>query len=70
MQTNKGTDETEEIRNVSAQTDALEFWKDEREDFYQDFFALDAELPDVNLSEEEIMDEVRAVRYGARYSMT
>jgi len=66
MQTIEGTDEAEDIRNLSAQTDALEFWKDEREDFYQDFLALDAELPDVNISEEEIMEEVRAVRYGGK----
>lgn len=30
-------DETEEIRNLTAQTDGLEFWKDEREDIYQDY---------------------------------
>ncbi len=27
---------------------------------------LDAELPDVEISDEEIMDEVRAVRYGKK----
>jgi hypothetical protein len=32
-------DETEEIRNLSAQTDSFEFWKDEREDIYQDYLA-------------------------------
>ena len=31
------TDEGEEIRNFSAQTDGLSFWKDEREDLYQDY---------------------------------
>ena len=30
-------DEDEEIRQFSAQTDALAFWDDEREDLYQDF---------------------------------
>lgn len=30
-------DETEDIRNLSAQTDGLEFWNDEREDIYQDY---------------------------------
>lgn len=29
--------EDEEIRDFSAQTDALDFWNDEREDLYQDF---------------------------------
>jgi hypothetical protein len=32
-------DETEEIRNLSAQTDSFEFWKDEKEDIYQDYLA-------------------------------
>ncbi len=30
-------DETEEIRDLSAQMDSFEFWKDEREDLYQDY---------------------------------
>jgi hypothetical protein len=30
-------DEDEEIRIFSAQTDALSFWKDERENIYQDY---------------------------------
>ena len=30
-------DETEELRSLSAQTDAFEFWDDEREDIYQDY---------------------------------
>jgi hypothetical protein len=30
-------DETEEIRNLSAQTDSFKFWEDEREDIYQDY---------------------------------
>ncbi len=30
-------DETEEIRNLSAQTDGFKFWEDEREDIYQDY---------------------------------
>lgn len=30
-------DEEDEIRNFSAQTDALDFWNDENEDLYQDF---------------------------------
>lgn len=30
-------DEDEEIRSFSAQTDALDFWNDEKEDLYQDF---------------------------------
>lgn len=30
-------DESEEARNFSAQTDALDFWRDEREDLYQDY---------------------------------
>lgn len=30
-------DEDEELRNFSSQMDALDFWKDEKEDFYQDF---------------------------------
>lgn len=29
--------EDEEIRDFSAQTDALDFWNDERENLYQDF---------------------------------
>lgn len=32
-------DETEEIRHLSAQTDGFEFWKDEREDIYQDYLS-------------------------------
>ncbi len=32
-------DETEEIRNLSAQTDSFGFWEDEREDIYQDYLA-------------------------------
>ena len=30
-------DETEEIRNLSAQTEGFKFWEDEREDVYQDY---------------------------------
>ena len=30
-------DETEELRNLSAQTDSLEFWENEEEDIYQDY---------------------------------
>ncbi len=30
-------DETEEIRQLTAQTDGLDFWQDEREDIYQDY---------------------------------
>jgi len=30
-------DENEEIRDFSSQMNALGFWKDEREDLYQDF---------------------------------
>ncbi|RLC48890.1 MAG: hypothetical protein DRH57_01300 [Candidatus Cloacimonadota bacterium] len=29
--------ESEDIRNFSAQTKGLSFWKDEREDIYQDY---------------------------------
>lgn len=32
--------------------------------FEQQWELLDAELPDVEISDEEIMEEVRAVRYG------
>jgi hypothetical protein len=32
-------DETEEIRNLSAQTDSFVFWEDEKEDIYQDYLA-------------------------------
>lgn len=32
--------------------------------FEEQWQALDAELPDVEMTEEEIMAEVRAVRYG------
>lgn len=32
-------DESEEIRNLSAQTDSFKFWEDEREDIYQDYLA-------------------------------
>lgn len=32
--------------------------------FTDQFESLDRELPDVDLSEEEIMKEIRAVRYG------
>ena len=32
-------DETEEIRNLSAQTDSFSFWEDTREDIYQDYLA-------------------------------
>lgn len=32
--------------------------------FTQQFEALDRELPDMDVSDEEIMNEVRAVRYG------
>lgn len=32
-------DETEDVRQFAAQTDALAFWADEREDLYQDFLA-------------------------------
>lgn len=32
-------DEGDEIRDFSAQTDALDFWKDEKEDLYQDYLA-------------------------------
>ncbi|MDX1941248.1 MAG: hypothetical protein SFU99_11900 [Saprospiraceae bacterium] len=30
-------DEEQEIRNFTAQTNALQFWEDEREDIYQDY---------------------------------
>lgn len=30
-------DETEELRDFSANTDSFEFWNDSREDLYQDF---------------------------------
>ena len=30
-------DEPDEIRDFSAQTDAMGFWHDEREDLYQDY---------------------------------
>ena len=30
-------DELEEIRQFAAQTDALDFWNNEKEDLYQDF---------------------------------
>lgn len=30
-------DDTEEVRNLSAQMDSFEFWNDEREDIYQDY---------------------------------
>lgn len=32
-------DEPEEVRQFAAQTDALAFWSDEREDLYQDFLS-------------------------------
>jgi hypothetical protein len=35
-------DETEEVRNLSAQTDGFDFWNDEREDIYQDYLAPDS----------------------------
>lgn len=34
--------------------------------FAQRWQMLDAELPDVEISDEEIMDEVRSVRYGKK----
>lgn len=34
-------DETEELLNLSAQTDSFKFWEDEREDIYQDYLVLD-----------------------------
>jgi len=30
-------DETEEIRNLAAQTDSFKFWESEEEDIYQDY---------------------------------
>jgi hypothetical protein len=36
------TDETEEIRDFTAQTGSLEFWNDERENLYQDYLKDDA----------------------------
>lgn len=30
-------DETEELRDFTAQNDSFEFWNDSREDLYQDF---------------------------------
>ncbi len=38
----------------------------DRETFEARWKVLDAELPDVEMSDEEIMDEVRAVRYGKK----
>jgi hypothetical protein len=32
-------DETEEIRNLAAQTDSFKFWENEEEDIYQDYLA-------------------------------
>ncbi len=34
-------DETEESRNLTAQTDGLSFWQDEKEDLYQDYLKKD-----------------------------
>jgi hypothetical protein len=36
----------------------------DEETFAERWGFLDVELPDVEMSEEEIMDEIRAVRYG------
>lgn len=47
-----------EKRKIAEQIDKETF-----EDRWQ---AMDAELPDVEMSDEEIMDEVRAVRYGEK----
>jgi len=33
-------DESEELRNLSAQMDAFEFWEDEAEDIYQDYLTV------------------------------
>lgn len=30
-------DETEEVRNLTAQTEGFDFWQDENEDIYQDY---------------------------------
>jgi hypothetical protein len=38
----------------------------DRETFEVRWKTLDAELPDVELSDEEIMDEVRSVRYAEK----
>ncbi len=32
-------DETEEVRNLTAQTDGFGLWEDEGEDIYQDYLA-------------------------------
>ncbi len=32
-------DETEELRDFSANNDSFEFWNDSREDIYQDFLS-------------------------------
>ncbi len=32
-------DETEELRNFSANNESFEFWHDSREDIYQDFLS-------------------------------
>ena len=36
----------------------------DQETFAERWVFLDSELPDIEISDEEIMDEVRAVRYG------
>jgi len=33
-------DDTEELRDFSAQNDSFEFWDDPREDLYQDFLSV------------------------------
>ena len=38
----------------------------DRQTFAERWKLLDAELPDIEMSDEEIMDEVRAVRYGKK----
>ncbi|MGH9948182.1 MAG: hypothetical protein ACRD6X_13425 [Pyrinomonadaceae bacterium] len=38
----------------------------DRETFKDRWKSLDAELPDIQISDEEIMAEIRAVRYGER----
>lgn len=42
---------------------AKEIWK---KTFAEQWSLLDAELPDVEISDEEIVEELRAVRYGKK----
>jgi len=56
-----------QLFNMLSKPDQLEIVdKIEKQTFKERWKLMDESLPDVEISEEEIMEEVKAVRYGSK----